>query len=194
MPLSSFATIIGLLSNFLSEKRAISDDEYKEFILWLEKKRHKQLIEEIGENHLLSLGIKNLLKEGHNVVISKLENLDIQLSIISSQIEGLNEISSAISPNLAISDQAMLFLKQIDATKASGVEEQEETFGTDGPTFELLDGDFEGDNLNIIDQRFIEDDFITLVSLNFLHEKLNNNKRIFFITRSGVNFLHNSTN
>ena len=45
--LGSLATIVGLICNFKSERRASSDDEYKEFIGWLNTKQHKLVIEEI---------------------------------------------------------------------------------------------------------------------------------------------------
>ena len=119
MPATTFATIIGLMSNFMAERRAVSDDEYKEFIAWLGDKRHKTIIEEINTNHLLGIGIKNLLKENQKTVISKLESLNESLLFMSSKIDGISEISHAISPNFEISDQALSFLKQLEASGGS---------------------------------------------------------------------------
>ena len=119
MPVSTFATIIGLMSNFMSERRAVSDDEYKEFILWLENKRHKTLVEEINSNHLLGVGIKNLLKQSQEAVISKLESLNKTILLMSSKIDGFNEIAQAIEPNLEISDQAISIVKQLEESGGS---------------------------------------------------------------------------
>ena len=89
--ISSMATIVGLLSNFKSERRATSDDEYKEFVEWLDKKRHVTLIEEINSNHLLGLGIKALLSKNHESVVNKLSALDDSLETLASQIDGFKD-------------------------------------------------------------------------------------------------------
>jgi len=41
----TFATIVGLICNFKSERVSSSKDEYNDFIGWLETKNHNQQIE-----------------------------------------------------------------------------------------------------------------------------------------------------
>ncbi|WP_219584444.1 hypothetical protein, partial [Vibrio parahaemolyticus] len=55
---TTFSTLIGLVCNFKSERRALSDDEHKEFMHWLENKRHKQIKSSIEQNQILNLGLK----------------------------------------------------------------------------------------------------------------------------------------
>lgn len=65
----SLATIIGLICNFKSERKSASNDEYQAFISWLSEKRHKSLIDELNDNYVLSLSIKGLLQQNHDVVV-----------------------------------------------------------------------------------------------------------------------------
>ena len=58
--LGSLATIVGLICNFKSERRASSDDEYKEFIGWLNTKQHKLVIEEIPPSSTWNATLKEL--------------------------------------------------------------------------------------------------------------------------------------
>ena len=55
---TAFASIIGLICNFKAERKIESDNEYQEFISWLQEKKHKSVIEEVESNHLLGLSIK----------------------------------------------------------------------------------------------------------------------------------------
>jgi hypothetical protein len=107
----SLATIIGLICNFKSERRAKTDDEYRDFTQWLEDKRHKDIWSELEENHLLSLSIKSLLGQNHDELMLKLSSIDGALSKLTSKMVGFKEIGQALRKNEELSDQAVSLLK-----------------------------------------------------------------------------------
>lgn len=107
---TSFATIVGLITQFKSERRAAADDEYQELLLWLENKHHNSVIAELGENHLLSSSIQNFLKLSHEEVVYKLDSLSYSITEIASQIEDFRDIASAAGIQAHPSDQ-LLFKK-----------------------------------------------------------------------------------
>lgn len=174
---TGFATIVGLLSNFKSERNSSSDDEYQEFKDWLLTKRHKDVLEELLSNHQLSKGIKLLLNQQHDVVLQKLAALDKTLILLSSSINGFKEITNAIAPNFALSDQALSILEQFDISGSSSFLECK----TYSSTSFLFDG---SGKLQINEPRFVDDDLIKLVDLQLLNLDYNSkNNRIFRITR-----------
>ncbi len=181
---TTFAIIVGLIANFKSERRATSDDEYKDFVAWLDAKRHKNVIEKINSNHSLGLGIKHLLQQNHEEVIKKLQILDSLIITIASQVSGLNEIASAISPNTKISDQAISIIRQLDQSGGSLFLEIAVRGGT---LYQVMDGK---GSIEMSEERFIEDDLNTLCSLVFLISDVNSQgHRLFRITRNAVKFL-----
>lgn len=40
----AFATIIGLICNFKNERRSVSENEYDDFVGWLNEKQHNKQI------------------------------------------------------------------------------------------------------------------------------------------------------
>ena len=178
-----FATIIGLICNFKSEQRAVSDDEYKEFIQWLNDKRHKDLVDEIHSNHLLGLSLKNLLNQNHHVIVQKLNSLDSSITSIAAQIEGFRDITNAVTTNLGLSEQSASLLKQLDESGGSKFLEVENHSGKE---FLMLDGQ-NNKQLLISEQRFIDDDLAQLCKLGLLIPDFNSSgSRLFKITRAAV--------
>lgn len=180
----SMATIVGLLSIFKSERRATSDNEYKEFVEWLEKKRHKKLIEEINSNHLLGLGIKSLLNKNHESVVNRLSALDDSLVALASQIDGFQEIASAISKHNEISEQAISILKQLIESEGSVfIEMKIRGFSV----FQI--GDASG-SIEYDEPRFLNDDLKQLCKLELLIPSTNkSNQRVFTLTRFAVKYV-----
>jgi hypothetical protein len=181
---TTFATIVGLLSNFKSERNSASEDEYKEFVGWLDEKRHKSLLDEIMSNHLLSLGIKSLLNQNHEVVLQKLAALDETLLVLSTSIGGFKEISNALAPNIELSEQAISIINQLNSTGGSSFLESN-TF--DATSFLFMDTQ---GSLEIKEPRFVEDDLTQLVNLDLLLlDYSSKGNRIFRITRLAVKLL-----
>ncbi|MFS1987708.1 hypothetical protein BCT96_008675 [Vibrio splendidus] len=182
---SSLATIIGLIYNFKSDRKSVSDDEYQEFVNWLSDKRHKSVIEELHTNQLLGLSIKGLLQQNHDLVLSKLNHLDESLLQLASGIEGFHEIANAINPNAEISDQAMTILRNLVESQGSFILESKTLSGTD---YRVYDGDRR--SLGITEYRFVDDDFNLLCSLGLLMLDFNGSgSRMFRVTRSAVKYI-----
>ena len=181
---TTFATIVGLLSNFKSERKSSSDDEYKEFVSWLDEKRHKNLLDEIMSNHLLGLSLKSLLNQNHEVVLQKLSELDETLLVLSSSIGGFKEISNALAPNVELSEQALSIISQLNSTGGSSFLESS-TY--DGTSFLFMDTQ---GSIDIKEPRFVEDDLTQLVNLELLLlDYSSQGNRIFRITRLAVKLL-----
>ncbi|HHF2959502.1 hypothetical protein BOO35_19420 [Vibrio navarrensis] len=186
----SLATIIGLICNFKSERRASSDDEYKEFVEWLDTKRHKSVISEIESNHLLSLSIKSLLNQNHEVVIEKLSGLDSSLIQLASQIDGLKEVANAIDPNTELSAQAISIIKQFMKSEGSIFLEMKMLGGT---LYQIMDGN--GGMLDYDEPRFLDDDLNQLCNLGLLRLDYNRkNERLFRITRATTRYIEQLEN
>lgn len=181
---TTFASIVGLLSNFKSDRKASSDNEYQEFVSWLDTKRHKSLLEEITSNHLLALGIKSLLNQNHEVVLQKLADLDDKLLVLSLSIDGFKEISNALAPNDKLSEQALSIIEQLNASGGISIHENKAR-GLD--PFIFLDAQ---GSLKIKEPRFIEDDLAQLVNLDLLLLDNSHGYRIFKITRLAVQLLN----
>ncbi len=181
---TTFATIVGLLSNFKSERESSSEDEYKEFVSWLDEKRHKSLLNEIRSNHLLALGIKSLLNQHHDVVLKKLSDLDETLLVLSSSINGFKEISNALAPNIELSKQSISIIVQLDKSGGSSfLEHRHES------NVQLILLDSNG-YIKIEEPRFIEDDLTQMVNLKLLLLDYNSiGQRKFRLTRMAVKFL-----
>ncbi|WP_319554031.1 hypothetical protein [uncultured Vibrio sp.] len=186
----SLATIIGLICNFKSERRSSSDDEYKEFVEWLDTKRHKSVISEIESNHLLSLSIKSLLNQNHEVVIEKLSGLDSSLIQLASQIDGLKEVANAIDPNTELSAQAISIIKQFMKSEGSFFLEMKMLGGT---LYQIMDGN--GGMLDYDEPRFLDDDLNQLCNLGLLRLDYNRkNERLFRITRATTRYIEQLEN
>lgn len=181
---TTFATIVGLLSNFKSERESSSEDEYKEFVSWLDEKRHKSLLNEITSNNLLALGIKSLLNQHHDVVLKKLSDLDETLLVLSSSINGFKEISNALAPNIELSKQSISIIAQLDKSGGSSfLEHRHES------NVQLILLDSDGD-IKIEEPRFIEDDLTQMVNLKLLLLDYNSTgQRKFRLTRMAVKLL-----
>ena len=202
--LGAFATLVGLICNFKSESRAISDNEYKEFSKWLDKHRHTKIIEELNINHLLSLNVKSLLNQSHEVVVKKLKSLDFSITQLASQIDGLKDIAKVISPTAELSNQALKIIKAMNTSSSyilaevpcigktryglSNDNEYRIFLTRIGPDFPQSDLQW----LNISEEMYFHDDLISLVKLGLISEKMENyGGRSFRITRLSKSYLAN---
>lgn len=180
----AFAQIVGLLCDYISVRKNISGDEYNNFISWIEKKHHDQILSLINSNNALSINIKNILNENTESLLQKLNRIDDILAKLSSNIEGLSEIAKTIKPSQMLSDQAISILKQLNESEGSFFLEIQ----GGGNIFPVGDG--KGGFIKYEDIRFIEDDLRTLVEVGLL--RLDYNKsggRLFYITREAVSLL-----
>lgn len=176
---TTFSSFVGLLALFKSERKGQGEDEYKEFLEWLESKRYNNLIEEITSNHQLSLSIKMLVKQNHEEFIEKFNTIEHALTHLASSIEGFKELSLAIAPNSELSDQAISTIKQLNDSGGSCFLEIQTMAGN---IYQVTDA--EG-SIDFNEPRYIEDDLGLLVELNLLRLDYNSKgSRLFYLTRS----------
>jgi hypothetical protein len=182
----AFATIVGLISNYKSENQAISSDEYKAFLEWLQNKHHTEVIQYIEMNSRVVESIKHFLEQDNNLILQKLEAIDNVTAKIASGIEGLAEIAKSVKPNQGLSKQCISILKQLNE---SGSHFSELKTGSH-PVFLIVDGN--GGTINYDEPRFIEDDIRTLVELRLLrldYDYTKSGTRIFYLTREATSLL-----
>ncbi|HCG5558620.1 TPA: hypothetical protein ACX3GK_004642 [Vibrio parahaemolyticus] len=183
-PWSSFATILGLVSAYKAEGRARDGDEYNDLISWLSDKRHKAVIDELNNNHILSLQVKQLLNRNHDEVIKSLASLDNLLMQLACQFENFKGIVKAIEPSIDLSNQAVDILRQFERSGASTFLEVSDSSGT---SYLFLDGSGE---LTISEPRFLNDDLIQLCKLGLLEPGYSSKgSRTFNITRLSISYL-----
>jgi len=185
-PVTAFATIVGLLGTFKSERRTRSDDEYRAFIDWLGEKRHTELVRSIQGNVQLVAALAAFLHGSHDEVMSKLANLDETILMLASRIDGVQDVARAIAPGSGVSDQALSILQQLSESGGSVFLELK-TFG--GTTYQVMDAQAQ---IEVKEPRFVEDDLSQLCSLGLLLQDSNSNGgRLFRITRASVRFVQN---
>lgn len=180
---SAFATIVGLVCNFRSERQSGQQDDYNEFLRWMDNVRHKELIEELNSNVSLAQGVKALLEDNHEQIMVKLKALESSMSAVASHINGLREISQALSPAHGLSDQAFSILKQLYDSGGSFFLELKILGGT---SYQVMDAS-SNNVIEINEERFVEDDLNQLCDLGLLIPDHNRQgHRLFRLTRSAA--------
>ena len=178
---TSFATIVGLLSNFKNERFGT---QLSEFIEWLQEKRHEDVALSIERNQSLAIQLKSLLSLNHQELVKRLDALDAVLSSVASHVEAFSNLATSVRPNSILSDQAISIIKQF---VASGAQEfwEHKVLGPGGTSYHLM-GSSSG-KLEIAEPRFVEDDLNTLVELGIFRLDFGSRgTRKFIITRQAA--------
>ena len=183
---TAFATIVGLIGNFSAERRDAATASYEEFMEWLTKNNHQELVALVTQSNATSTSVKAILKESREDLIARLQRLDASLAQLATGFDGFREIALAVHPNSELSDQAISLIEQfVD----SGASRFLTTRYLDGEfVLHLIDGG--ASRLSHTDTRFIEDDLSTLVEFGLL--RLEHNDRgdpMYLITRNAVRFV-----
>ena len=182
----SFATVVGLIAEFKSERKESSDDEYKVFIDWLTQKRHLSVVKRLTENKEMALSIQELLNQNHTEVVARLEGMDQILRGIASRLPSFSGLVTSVSTEHKISDQSLSIITQFVESEASFLIEL-----TISGDVSLIVGDGKGGAISIEDQRFLHDDMSKLYELDFLKADRNGQgSRVWRITRSAEDFVN----
>jgi hypothetical protein len=93
-----FSTIVSLLADFVSQRRAENDASLEEFKTWLADQRHTEIIKLLDSNTERTIGIKALLHQSHSEIISRLEQLklDIPHPYHQSELASAQEIADVV--------------------------------------------------------------------------------------------------
>jgi len=180
---ASFATIVGLLSNFKNER---SGTQLSDFTEWLKDKRHEDVAQSIEQNQMLAIQLKSILSVNHQELVQRLSSLDEILASVASHIHTFSSLATAVKPSTVFSEQAISIVKQF---VASGAKEcwEHKFLGPEGSSYQFIGGQ---GILEISESRFIEDDLNTLVEFGILRlDYGSKGARKFIITRQAVQFV-----
>jgi hypothetical protein len=186
MPVAeSFAAIVALIGQFRSEKASQEQAGFGEFMEWLTKINHEEIKELLLLNTKATIGIKAILNQDRNIVLDQLQRIDGALASFSSKFEGFSDLATALKPSSSLSKQAISILVQFEKSKASKALEMKILGGC---LYQFLDG--EGGQIDIDEQRFVEDDFKTLVELGLLrHDYNSKGSNLYIFTRQGASLV-----
>ena len=182
---SAFATVVGLLSDFVSQRKQAKAEDYQEFLGWLSEHRHEEIVQLLGQQSTSVISIKALLTQDRNDLQSRLDALDRTLAAFAGAIDGLASVAEAVYPGGTLSEQAMSILQQFQQTNASRLLPKK---FQEGMVAIFMDG--KGGQAAFTEQRFIEDDFGMLVELGLL--RLDHNSkgdRVYVYTRRADEFV-----
>ena len=180
---TTFATIVGLLSNFKSER---SGSELSEFIEWLKQKNHEDVASGIVANKALVNDLSQILATNHNELREKLSALNDIIAGIASNISVFSALATSTNPESIISEQAIEIVRQLVESGAKEFIEIKVMSG-EPDTYQLMGGP---GAIKYSEPLFMEDDLNTLVGLGLLHlEYGSRGSRRFQITRNAVKFV-----
>ncbi|MFV0543660.1 MAG: hypothetical protein ACK5L8_08245 [Marinicella pacifica] len=180
-PFTLLISLAPYLINYAQEKREQSKYSLEDFQDWL-KENNNEILKYLENNQSALIGIKAILNENHDTVLSEFENLKriLAASLTTSKVG--SDLVSAIDPSIALPEQAIDILKQMNKDNVTSFLELHHL---GGKKFIYMGAPKSG-NIEIIDERFIDDDLDNLVELGFLSMKYNDQgKRLFTITRKG---------
>lgn len=175
----SFATIVGLLGQYRSEKGDQAQLEYNDFMEWLARANHNELKDLLEINTNATIYIKALLNQGHQAFKQKLDKIDAAITAFASTIEGFDSLAKAVNPDSILSEQAISILRQFQASGASKVLEIKIMAGTQ---YMFIDA---SGNLDIAEPIFVEDDLRTLLECGLLRHDFNSKgDNLYIFTRA----------
>ena len=185
---TTFATIVGLIGNFSAEKRNAASATYEEFMEWLAKSNHDELVKLISEGNATSIGIKALFNESQEELISRLQNLDASIAQLATGFEGFRDIALSIYPDSELSEQAISVIEQFCDSGAIKVNSTSYI----GGELKLTIVEGSSGNISYTDRRFIEDDLNTLVHIGLLRMDFTKGGiPLYLITRNAIRFIEN---
>jgi hypothetical protein len=179
---SAFATIVGLLGTYRSERRSQSSS-LAEFLDWLKEHRFEDLAAEIQKNGRASTSIEAMMRENYEVLLQRLERIDRTLAFLASRFEGVGQLALALRAEDALSESAVSLLSQVET---AGVDAFWISYaGGRPPVPETTAGRFEYG-----EPRFLEVDLATMVELGLLRPgRTSKGEPLYRFTRAASNFV-----
>ncbi|MBB5942490.1 hypothetical protein GGR64_002071 [Xanthomonas arboricola] len=185
---ATFATIVSLLAEFVSQRNTSKSEDYGEFMTWLSENRHGELRSLLQSNTATTISIKAILNESRQEILDRLALLDRSLASLASGIDLYKDIATSVHPESVLSAQAMSFLSQLND---SGASKLLEIHMMDGIVLLFIDG--KNGTMEITEPRFAEDDLDTLLGLGLLGLTHNGKgERLFKFTRAAASLVEQS--
>jgi len=182
--IASFATIVSLIGQFRSERGASEQNQFNDFIAWLSQSQHDEIAKNLELNTKATIGIKALLQQDRQVFLQYIERIDNAITAFASAFDGFSEVAKGLKPNSVLSKQALLILRQF---KKAGASKLLDADSGSGPLYLFIDGAPGSVQLEVLEERFIEDDFGVLVDLGLLRTDFNSSgNTIYIFTRAAL--------
>ena len=160
---TTFATIVSLLGEFVSHRKASASGDYESFMSWLNEQRHDDVRKLLQSNSTTIIGVKALLNESRDQILEQLSALDRTMAAIVAAIPEFSHFAALANQAAGLSHQSLSVLEQFTDSGATSLLE----FKMDsGIVLQAIDGD--GRQIEFIEPRFIEDDLSTLVNFGLL--------------------------
>jgi low affinity Fe/Cu permease len=182
----SIVTLISLTVTFLQERRhtkgSDSDATVDEYIEWLRRNEHAEIVDAISTNTELLRSLQNLFQSNHDELSYKLDELNSAVTAITKHLTSWSDITNSLPHEFTLPDQALSILRWLNSRDSSGFI-LIKTRG--GPDLVPLDG--KGDRITIEDPRFLHDDLNTLCYYGLLtSEPISQSDTRYRITRNGA--------
>jgi hypothetical protein len=191
---TSFASLVGLITQFAEQRRDASGRSYEEFKAWLAEHRHEEVIKLLEQNGSSIIAIRAVLSQDRKELLERLANMDRSLASLAYGA-GFEELAAAVvRPGARVSDQAIAFLRSFEKSGSGRALEVITMQGRDLVPMDRTPGVARA-GIEYGDWRFFEDDMATLIEIGLLRLTYNSqNKRVFVLTRRAVDFIRELDN
>ena len=179
--LAALATIVQLIGMYRQEKGQRDDLTHREFMEWLEYHRHEDLKRLISDTHHASKHVDQLLQEGQQAVLSKLNDINSIVADVLRHVESFRAITTALVPDCGISEDAVFILQLFAQSNGSSLSVDCNNSG------EIFIDDIR-QTTRIENLRFLQADMNSLVHHGFLAEVPGTSLRRFNLNRVGATF------
>tara|TARA_R110002072_G_scaffold243698_2_gene402893 strand:+ start:9324 stop:9929 length:606 start_codon:yes stop_codon:yes gene_type:complete len=191
--LISLSSVFGLMATFFQERRGRKEAQtqatLQEYIEWLERGRHTELVELLRSNQDLMTATDRFMRTGHEEILDRFDQLEETLAQSLISTPGWAELTQSLNPKARLSKQAVDILRWFDATGASNVIELRHHGGT-----ALVPMEGSGGHGNYEPEpdeaRFFEADLELLCDLGLLIDGMNSKgDRKYTIKREAVDLV-----
>lgn len=175
---NAFATIVGLLSAFISGRGSELTSDVAEFKQWLADHRHEDFAQLIEDNHNTTISVKALLSHQTRALDTKLSELSRTTAFIASRMPDLDQLAKSLVSGIAISDQAMAVLTHMSESNSEFFLVRDSMNGT---TLIMS----RGEGYRPEESQFLRDDLNTLLECRLLHLDHNGNgDEMYYFSRA----------
>ncbi len=183
-PVTAFATIVSLLSDFIAHRDGKESKDFDTFMAWLTENHHAEIRSLLQANAATTVSIKALLRDSRETILERLATLDKTMATVAAGITSYRDLALAAYPSSELSSQAYAILEQFYDSGATSVLEIK--YWSDPMELAYMDGLSNG-NISYTEPRFVEDDLTTLVNLGLLDlDRNGKGERIFKFKRAAA--------